>query len=136
MYDPVMVDTFVKVRPRLTSAETSGLCVSEAALKGLNDVTSRPPKSSPASRLDDIAASTEEMLVLYDVAQALSGRVDFADAADMIAKHLRRIVPASTCVFYLYDSDKDDLVAAHSSGEHSSTLLTFESPEDSACQVG
>ena len=128
MYDPVMVDTFVKVRPPLTSVETSGLSVSEAGLKGLNDVTTRPAKSSPAARLHDIAASTEEMLVLYDLAQALSGRVDFADAADMIAKHLRRIVPASTCVFYLYDNDKDDLVAAHSSGEHASYFIDLRIP--------
>ena len=68
------------------------------------------------------------MLVLYDLAQALSGRVDFADAADMIAKHLRRIVPASTCVFYLYDNDKDDLVAAHSSGEHALYFIDLRPP--------
>ena len=56
------------------------------------------------------------MLVLYDLARALTGRFSLADAADIISKHLRRIVPASTCVFYVYDNDKDELSAAHASG--------------------
>ena len=72
------------------------------------------------SRLDDISASTEEMLLLYELAQSLSGRLDLADAADVISKHLRRLVPATTCVFFLYDSDADDLVAAHAAGENAS----------------
>jgi diguanylate cyclase (GGDEF)-like protein len=59
------------------------------------------------------------MLVLYELARGLSGRLDLADAADVISKHLRRIIPASTCVFYVYDSDADEMVAAHASGENS-----------------
>src|SRR5207248_11647836 len=72
------------------------------------------------SRLDDISASTEEMLLLYELAQGLTGKLDLADAADLISKHLRRLVPATTCVFFLYDATTDELVAAHSAGENSS----------------
>ena len=41
------------------------------------------------------------------------------DAGDVIAKHLRRLVPTSLLVFFLYDSATDELVVAHASGEHS-----------------
>ena len=50
------------------------------------------------------------MLVLYDLAHSLLGRLELADAADIISKHLRRIVPASTCVIFLYDIETDELV--------------------------
>ena len=44
------------------------------------------------------------MLVLYELARGLTGRLELSDAADIISKHLRRIVPASTCVFFVYRS--------------------------------
>src|SRR5687767_4711715 len=52
------------------------------------------------------------------MARALTGHLDLTDAADVIAKHLRRIIPTSTCVFYVYDAALDELVAAHASGEN------------------
>jgi len=60
------------------------------------------------------------MLLLYELATSLTGRLDLADAADIISKHLRRLVPATTCVFFLFDAVADELVAAHAAGENSS----------------
>jgi diguanylate cyclase (GGDEF)-like protein len=60
------------------------------------------------------------MLLLYELARSLSGRLDLGDAGDVISKHLRRLVPATTCVFFLYDSKTDELVAGHAAGENSS----------------
>jgi GGDEF domain-containing protein len=69
------------------------------------------------SPLEDIAASTEESLVLYDLARALNGHLDLKHAGDIVAKHVRRVIPASTCVFYIYDPLTDELEAEHASGE-------------------
>ena len=60
------------------------------------------------------------MLLLYELARSLSGRLDLGDAGDVISKHLRRLVPATTCVFFLYNSESDELVVAHAAGENSS----------------
>ena len=49
------------------------------------------------------------MLVLYDLAKGLSDHFSLADSADIISKHLRRMVPASTCVFFIYDAVSDEL---------------------------
>ena len=120
MYDPLVVDTFIKVYKEIAPNEG----VPGLADSGLSAITrgTLPPAEPPAttSRLDDISASTEEMLLLYELAQGLSGKLDLADAADLISKHLRRLVPATTCVFFLYDADTDELAAAHASGENSS----------------
>jgi diguanylate cyclase (GGDEF)-like protein len=60
------------------------------------------------------------MVSLYDLAKSLAGRISFSDAADIIAKHLRRMIPASTFVFYLFDEEMDELAAGHAAGEHAS----------------
>ena len=57
------------------------------------------------------------MLVFYDIASDLSGQILFQQAGDFIAKHFRRLVPASTCVLYIYASDSDELFVEHASGE-------------------
>ena len=120
MYDPLVVDSFVKVYRDITPHQED---LAQAA-QGLSAITRgaiAPSDTTPVSgsRLDDISASTEEMLLLYELARSL-GRLDLADAADIISKHLRRLVPATTCVFFLYDSGADELVAAHAAGENSS----------------
>jgi diguanylate cyclase (GGDEF)-like protein len=119
MYDPLVVDTFAKVHRDIAPDQE------EVLQTGLSAITrgSLPAVEGTiltGSRLDDISASTEEMLLLYELARGLSGRVHLADAADVISKHLRRLVPATTCVFYLYDADADELVSAHAAGENSS----------------
>src|SRR4051794_350712 len=120
MYDPLVVDTFVRVYRDIAPADD------EITLKSTLTAIARETSATPStrllgtSRLDDISASTEEMLSLYELARSLGGRLTIPDAADIICKHLRRLVPATTCVLYLYDESSDQLVAGHASGENSS----------------
>ncbi len=128
MYDPMIVDTFVSIYPELympadqQGSEKEGL---SAITRGL---AAKTTKAHTQGRLHEINASTEETVILFDLARSLSGRISFSDAADMIAKHLRRMVPASTCVFYLYDEDEDELVAKFASGEHSGHFADLRIP--------
>jgi diguanylate cyclase (GGDEF)-like protein len=68
------------------------------------------------------------MLVLYDLARGLTGRVDLADAGDVISKHIRRILPASTCVFFVLDEASDELYAAHAAGDNSAHFSGLRIP--------
>jgi len=121
MYDPLVVDTFAHVYREIV-ASVQDLDPPRRGLSAIARGTPPLGESSVAvsSRLDDISASTEEMLLLYELARSLSGRLDLGDAADIISKHLRRLVPATTCVFFLYDAESDELAAAHAAGENSS----------------
>jgi diguanylate cyclase (GGDEF)-like protein len=86
------------------------------------------PRHPPIASFDEIAASTEETLVLYDLAIGLTGHLDVGDVGDVIAKHLRRVVPATVVVFYIYDVDTDDLVSSHAAGTHASHLIGLRIP--------
>jgi putative nucleotidyltransferase with HDIG domain len=119
MYDPLVVDTFVRVYRDIapTDEETlqrsGGLsAITRGAVETLDSV------DSVNSRLEDISASTEEMLLLYEMARGLSGSI--SDVTDLISKHLRRLVPATTCVFFVYDPTLDCIRVAHASGENAS----------------
>ena len=59
----------------------------------------------------------DEMLALCDLARALAGNVSVSDAGDIVAKHLRRLIPFSLCIFYLKDQVTDELEARHAVGD-------------------
>ena len=130
MYDPLVVDTFSRVyasiapegSPEPTSSPSSLRAITEAATPASTYVESR------AARFDEIAASSDEMLTLFELARSLTASMGVQDATELIAKHLRRLVPSSACVFYLYDVDADELVATHASGEHAAHIKGLRVP--------
>jgi diguanylate cyclase (GGDEF)-like protein/putative nucleotidyltransferase with HDIG domain len=121
MYDPAVVDTFIRVHSDIATrvAELS----SSLPLRTISGAV-RPPMLAPAvlRPLDEISSGSEEMLTLFDLARGLNNQMSVQDAGDVIAKHLRRLVPTSLLVFFLYDSATDELVVAHASGEHSELI--------------
>lgn len=123
MYDPLIVDCFLRIHTELSQGELAQSDLpptsKRTALAAITEASQPAIAATEVSRLEDISASTEEMLTLYELAKGLSGHTALDDAGDVIFKHLRRILPASTCVFFVYDVEADELVAAHSSGEHS-----------------
>jgi diguanylate cyclase (GGDEF)-like protein len=62
------------------------------------------------------------MLTLYELARALAGLVSFSDAGDVIAKHLRRLVPSTLTVFYAYEPATAELEARHAVGDGASAV--------------
>jgi diguanylate cyclase (GGDEF)-like protein/putative nucleotidyltransferase with HDIG domain len=118
MYDPFVVDMFVKVHVELARPEAAPAVT---PLPGLSAITEAalPPVAAgtPSSRLDEIAASSEEMLALFEISRGLAGTLNIDDAAGVIARHLRRVVPSTFCVFYVYDAATDDLMVAHAAGD-------------------
>ena len=121
MYDPLVVDTFLRVH-RAIEPE---LIVNGPPPRLLSEIASARKKmiaqSNPAV-LEEIAASSDEMLTLYELAQGLAGQVSLAHAGDMISRHLRRLVPASLSIFYIYDKTTGEIDARHAVGNGSSTV--------------
>ena len=127
MYDPLVVDTFVRVhdniRPQPVRTGPPTHTLEEIAIARKNQ-----PALTTAAQLDEIAASTDEMLTLYELASALAGQVSVNDAGDIIATHLRRLVPFSLAVFYSYDARTNELEAKHVIGDGSSIIRGIRIP--------
>ena len=128
MYDPLVVDTFAGVYATL--APDANMHPAPSSLSAIAAASSPPVAyvESRVARLEEIAASSDEMLTLFDLARSLTASMGVQDGTDLIAKHLRRLVPSSACVFYIYDIDADDLVATHASGEHAAHIKGLRVP--------
>ena len=128
MYDPLIVDAFIAVHSELSPTQLDA----QAHVKdGFNAITRRTgtiESSNTDPSLDNISSSTEEMLVLYDLAKSLSNQFALDEAADIVSKHLRRIVPATTCVFFIYDPISDELRAAHATGDNATHFSGLSIP--------
>jgi diguanylate cyclase (GGDEF)-like protein/putative nucleotidyltransferase with HDIG domain len=116
MYDPLVVDAFVRVHKEIApQQQPSG--PSRRTLGEITGSTQLVPTRVETAPLDDITHSADEMLTLYELARTLGGQASLSDAGDVIARHLRRLVSWSLCVFYLYDPTIDEVVAKHAVGD-------------------
>ena len=70
-----------------------------------------------AAGFENIAAGSDEMLTLFDLAHVLAEHSSLTDAADAIATRIRRLVPFVLAVFFTYDDATDELVAKQAVGQ-------------------
>jgi GAF domain-containing protein len=127
MYDPMIVDTFFQVHPTaLTELPRQG-----PPSEVLNTIARSRQASSISERgtaVGEIPSSADELLTVYELTRALAGQTRLADAGNETAKHLRRLIPSSLCVVYVYDRQTDELEARHAVGEGSSTIRGLRMP--------
>jgi diguanylate cyclase (GGDEF)-like protein/putative nucleotidyltransferase with HDIG domain len=129
MYDPDVVDAFMQIHRELARQEPEGTTHSEALVeirRSARSALEAPGRTESA--FEDISASSEEMLTLFELARSLAGQTEVSLAGEIIASHVRRIVPASLCVLYVLDGSNDELVAAYASGEHGSLVRGLRIP--------
>src|SRR4029079_10358388 len=127
MYDPLIVDTFTRVYAQIAPTETLGSATT--SLRAITESAAPVAESFvPSARLEEISASTDEMLTWFDLARSLSPSMNVSDIGDIISKHVRRLVPCSLCVFYLLDSATDELAAIHVSGDQAALITGLRIP--------
>lgn len=115
MYDPLVVDTFIAVYRELAPAAMPSN--EQLPLRAIAAATT--VGGAVTNRFEEISGSSEEMLTLFELVRGLRGDADIEGLCEGIFAHVRRLVPASLCVFYVYEVDSDELVAAYVSGESS-----------------
>jgi hypothetical protein len=129
MYDPLVVDTFVKAYSELAPEERRTSTDGRHPSALTPDVTCQREESQELDApLNDILAATEEAQLVYELAQALTADRTVADVCDLTATRLRRVVPTATSVFFIYHADTDELVSHHATGDNASALLGLRIP--------
>jgi diguanylate cyclase (GGDEF)-like protein/putative nucleotidyltransferase with HDIG domain len=117
MYDPLVVDTFVAIQRGITPPHLTDNPESRHALNEIASQRMIYPHAQSEPGFQQIAASSDEMLTLFDLARALAGKTNLGDLGDAVINHLRRLVPASLYVFYAYDKTADHLEIRHAVGD-------------------
>jgi len=120
MYDPLVVDTFLKLHPSLVLQGVPTRPT--ASLLAIGTSSMRPVNEPQARSLEDIAGSTEEMVTLFDLARSLASPMTLDEVSDVVSRHLRRLIPCSLCIVFVYQVKTDELAVAHSDGENASLV--------------
>jgi diguanylate cyclase (GGDEF)-like protein/putative nucleotidyltransferase with HDIG domain len=110
MYDPLVVDAFMRVRSALADEEEPTSVVDSGRVKVSTG------RDSLAVTPKDLADNGHEILSLYELARSLAGHAGLTDTADVIVKHLREVIPVPLCALFVYQPETDEIVAVHSSG--------------------
>jgi len=116
MYDPLVVDEFVKVYARIGPQEGDAPCHPETLSHSARLPVTAGADEPPVPSRPYAATATEEMLQLCDLLGELIGHATLEDAAEIISRHLRRLVPASLIAFFVRDQSSDVLAPVHVSG--------------------
>ena len=126
MYDPLVVDTFMRVHEQI-SAEIRPTSVPSHFLDEIT-TANQPSTSTNSERFDEIAASSGEMLSLYELTNALSRARRLKDSGDILANHLRRLVPFAQFVLFCHNASSDELEVKYASGDLSAIFKGLRIP--------
>ena len=120
MYDPLVVDTFMRIHAK-TQPEITRHGPASTVIKTIA-CSQRTPPSEPTPDARLAGATSDDMLTVYGLARALAGQMSVIDAGDIIAKHLRHLMPSSLFVFYQYLPASDELQVRHARGNGAKLL--------------
>jgi len=127
MYDPLIVDTFIRVHrsiePVMENVGPTPRVLREiVSARNTNSVNS---STFGANGPDNRA---EEMLALFELAHGLAGQVSRDQAGEIVANHVRKLVPCSLAIVYLYDMLNGDIEAKYVSGQCAAAVKGMRIP--------
>jgi len=120
MYDPLVVDTFMKVYREIAAEVVMEPVPHQEALTKIGRAIAAQPVPAPVAEVRGDAP--DDLLAIISLSRALGGEATFGDAAVLATTYLSRIVPDTTFAFYIHDPASGQLVARHAMGEHAAAL--------------
>lgn len=117
MYDPLVVDTFVRVLPAIAQHILPPTAHQEA-LAQISRAAAPPAgtPAPPASPSDLRTEAPDDLLGLVSLARIVTAESSFEDVLSLAGAQLRRVLPRATCAIYLLRDAGQDLVVEHVSG--------------------
>ncbi len=120
MYDPLVVDTFLKVYREIAAVAMEPVPHQDALSRIGRAISAPQPLPAPVTEIR--ADAPDDLLAIVSLSRILGGEATFGDAASLATTHLSRILSDTTHVFYVHDATTGRLVARHATGEHATAL--------------
>lgn len=124
MYDPEVVDTFVRVHRSIAPDRVAQPELQEAIRQISRSVKPEPTRVQ-APAIVEMAELPNELLAVMSLSRLVSGSATVGDVGLLTWTHLQRVVPASSCVFFAASSRGDQIAARFASGEGAAFLKTL-----------
>ena len=125
MYDPLIVDTFVRVYAEIGPPSTGPAVPREV----LNEITAHTqPAPTFGSRTPETPLVAGDALARYDFSRVLTKPASVSSMAEVAFTHLQRLVSFSQAALFLYDVGSDELVVEYAVGEAAKSILGLHIP--------
>jgi putative nucleotidyltransferase with HDIG domain len=120
MYDPMIVDAFIRARHQIMPAGEPG---AHPVLRTLSEAREAiaPRPDAASNQAADLAAASE-VLAVASLARAVSGEAGVADVGALTWMMLRQVVPAVSMALFTYDEKRDSLTAQYAAGAHAGSI--------------
>jgi putative nucleotidyltransferase with HDIG domain len=125
MYDPLVVDTFVKAYPEIAPLATRAGQDARTILSTAD--LSRATDTEPAA-FRQISASASESALLLACGKRISQSASLGSALEVASQCLRQLTPATVYAVFIYDSESDVLVCDRVSGDAKTLVLGLRIP--------
>jgi putative methionine-R-sulfoxide reductase with GAF domain len=119
MYDPKIIDTFVRAYQRIMPDTES---VPHPVARTLGEARAPRAESSEPIASAPIEAATSEVLAVASLARAISGEATIADVGALTWMMLRQVVPCASMGIFLYDESADAVTLQYADGLHATSL--------------
>ena len=116
MYDPAVVDTFVRRHQQIMPAAESAPHPVSKTLGEARAAQQDQPQPSPSIQPD--AAITSEVLAVTSLARAVSGEAGITDVGALTWMMLRPVLPCASMALFVYDEKQDAVTAQYAAGTH------------------
>ena len=120
MYDPDVVDTFVRVYKEIALEVMEPVAHQEALTKIGRSIAAPQPPPVPVTEIRPDAP--DDLLAIVSLSRVMGGEATLGDAAALATTYLSRILENSTCAFFVHDATSGHLVARHTTGPHAAAL--------------
>jgi putative nucleotidyltransferase with HDIG domain len=127
MYDPRVVDTFIRIQPTIAPADASASPHTDVLQRLSRVKQQRPAEASPADPAAGVPLP-DEALAFVSLARLASGEGAVTDVLALGSTLLRRVVPNATAAWYLVDLSANQLVVVHASGPAASYFRGLSVP--------
>ena len=116
MYDPLVVDTFVRVLPEISQRALPPMPHDQALAQISRSAVPAQAVAPPPPAPDERAEAPGDLASLASLARIVTPQSAFADVVELATAQVRRMIPRGTCVIFLASAGNEDLVAAHAAG--------------------
>src|SRR4051794_5504150 len=118
MYDPAIVDTFVRVYARIMPIGESV----HPAVRTLGEARSAKLEPIDSAAASGIEAATSEVLAVTSLARAVAGEATIGDVGALTWMMLRQVIPCVSMGIFVHDEKLDAAVIQYADGAHASLL--------------
>jgi putative nucleotidyltransferase with HDIG domain len=115
MYDPLVVDTFIRVLPEI-SQRALPPTPHEQALAQISRSAAPVQAAAPPPPAPERGDAPDDLLSLVSLARIVTGDSPIPDVAALALAQVRRVIPRGTCALYLVDADEEQLTVQHAAG--------------------